>query len=278
MEYLQYSFSIADEQVAEILVVELAELGFESFDREKTLSNAYVQSHLVDDQITCSIEKLFERYQVDYLRTVIPDQHWNQKWEQNFEPVVVEDICWVGASFHQKAVQYPFQIVIDPQMAFGTAHHPTTYLVISEMLKIDLKGKLVGDLGCGTGILAVLASLKGASNVIAVDIADESVQSAQRNAEINKIQNMQVGKGSIDQMGNKPFDVLFANINRNTIIELLPAIKSNMAQDGIIFFSGFFNTDTALIIEKSSQLAIQHLATKCKGDWALLAMKNNLTL
>ena len=274
MDYYQVSFSTALNHIAEIMVVELAELGFESFDEVAELSNAYIGAPAWNEQIQLKVNQLFDAHQLTYQLSKIADQRWNQKWEENFQPVLIGANCWVGAPFHQQPTGITYPLVIDPQMAFGTAHHPTTFLMLTEILSLDLEGKDVADLGCGTGILAILAAKKNALTVMASDIAIESVQNTQLNLQHNQVKNVQVFEGSASAFAGNYFDYYFANINRNTILMLLPEIITQLKPNGHLYLSGFFFTDVEKITEQALALGLSVVKAERKEDWALLVLNN----
>ena len=193
MNYIEYTFTITPIGIAsEILVAELAEVGFESFVDTETGLQAYIQEPLWNANILSDIQILHsEEFQISYSYQTIEQVNWNEEWEKHFEPITVDDKCTVRATFHPEA-HTPYEIVIDPKMSFGTGHHETTYMMLQFLLKEELKGKKVLDMGCGTSVLAIMAAKRGASEVLAIDVDEWCVENSIENVERNGCKHIKV--------------------------------------------------------------------------------------
>ena len=200
------------------------------------------------------------------------DKNWNEEWEKNFfQPIVIGDRCCIHSTFHKDTPKTEYEILINPQMAFGTGHHETTSSIISEMLEADLKGKSVLDMGCGTSILAILASMRGANPVTAIDIDDWCVNNSKDNIALNHIHNITVELGDANLLkGRKPFDVIIANINRNILLADLPSFVSVMHAGSQMILSGFYVEDMPLLVQKAKSLGLNYLNHTEKENWATL--------
>ena len=198
------------------------------------------------------------------------DKNWNEEWEKNFfQPIVIGDRCCIHSTFHKDTPKTEYEILINPQMAFGTGHHETTSSIISEMLEADLKGKSVLDMGCGTSILAILASMRGANPVTAIDIDDWCVNNSKDNIALNHIHNITVELGDANLLkGRKAFDVIIANINRNILLADLPHYAACMHPGSEIFMSGFYIQDIPFIREKAESLGMEFVHHREKNNWA----------
>ena len=226
MNYYELSFTytspIEKEIINDVLAAELGEIGFESFtESEKGLlgyiSEALYDKKTLDDKLA---DFPLENTRIDYTSKWVESKDWNEEWEKNyFKPIRIGNECIIRASFHEAEPGYTYNIIIDPKMAFGTGNHETTYLMISEMLKLDLEGKELLDMGCGTAVLAILARLKGAKRVAAIDIDEWAYNNALENIRLNHTEDIQVALGGAEKIKEFGlFDIVFANINRNILL------------------------------------------------------------
>lgn len=274
MNYIEIDFSLEPLLPArEVLVAELAELGFESFDEAETGVKAYIQEDqwnesLLENLMTADIEGL----QWSWSKHVIEATNWNAEWEKNFEPIVVDDKCLIRAPFHNVNEQYDYVITIEPKMSFGTGHHNTTYLMVSEMLGIDFKNKVVLDMGSGTGVLAILAEQLGAQDVDAIDIDEWAFENAKENMNRNLVSHIQCFQGGAELLSGKKYDVILANINRNILLADMVSYANALITDGVILFSGFYSQDIPLLIEEGRKHGLQEKGNRSKGEWCLLHM------
>ena len=242
MEYFEIRIHPASEEKQEILTSLLAEVNFESFVETEDELLAYIQAH---NYVREKVEQLCDQFEVKFTEKQIPDQNWNAEWEKNFEPVLIAEKCYIRAPFHAPRPDYPFEIIIEPKMSFGTAHHETTALMIEVMMQMDFMGKKVLDMGCGTGILAILAYKMGATEVEAIDNDPWAYNNAMENMKKNHVTAMTVKMGDVDAAGSG-YDILLANINRNVLISHLPEY-SKCIKKGELLMSGFYEEDLAMI-------------------------------
>jgi ribosomal protein L11 methyltransferase len=271
-QYLEISFSIQPvEPFSEILIAELSDLEFESFVQENDGIKAYI---IVDKFDPDSFDQLAifknESVQIQHRQKVMPIENWNSKWEENFNPIVVNNQCTVRATFHQPS-STDYDIIIQPKMAFGTGHHETTYLMIQEILKIDFEGKTVLDMGCGTGILGILALMKSASMVKMIDIDDWAVENTKENLVLNEgiiIDQTFVEMGDVANLNNsEKFDVIFANINRNVLIDQMSSYYKHLETGGELLLSGILAEDAIIIQNHCEKLKLKLKSKSSKNNW-----------
>ena len=271
MEYTKVScFLEPDSEInREILTAQMGELGFDSFSETSEAVEAFIPTSvfsetLLQDETLNNLSLFKVRFQTE----VIPDQNWNEVWEKNyFKPLLVEDRCLIRAPFHTNAPKAEYEIVIDPRMAFGTGNHETTYLMISAILKQDLQGKQVLDMGCGTGILGILASMRGAEAVTAIDIDEWAYNNTIENAEINQISNIDAAIGDASLLGKYKFDVIYANIHRNVLLQDLPVYASVMCKEAEIIMSGFYLEDLPAISAKAEEVGLKPAGYQERNNW-----------
>lgn len=271
MQYAVVTFTSLDIEVwqKDLLISDLADFGFDTFEDQNKGFKAYIPSAQLDIQ---ALETLLlqqtEGYTIDYVWEEIPHQNWNELWESNFNPIVVGEQCYVRAKFHQPQPQYQYELVIQPKMAFGTGHHQTTSMMLSFILENNLKDKTVLDMGCGTGILAILCSKKGAKDMIAIDSDPVCIESVEENCLINNTPNVSGYIGSIEQAEDMRFDIILANINRNIILEQLPSYIRTLNDQGELYLSGFYDTeDFSDIEEQALTLGLSFLEKKTMDNW-----------
>jgi ribosomal protein L11 methyltransferase len=271
MNYTQISFKLNPDHTEnrEILVAMLADLVFESFDESEGLVMGYIPGELVDLEGINAITSLLP-FSVTTETQMIPDKNWNEVWEKNyFKPLLIGNRCLVRAPFHTEFETAEFELVIEPKMAFGTGNHETTTLVAEQILNMDLKGKTVLDMGCGTGILGMLASLKGAKHITAIDIDSWSFESTVENARLNNILNLEAKLGDASLLGAESFEVIFANIHKNVIINDLPVYESVLQSGGNLYLSGFYTHDMPDIKAKAESLGLTVNGFQEKNNWVV---------
>ena len=278
MKYFEVTFSVSpcNETATDILSALIAETGFESFVECEGGMQAYVQQSLFDEEALKSIIADFPvpDTEIKYNITEPEDKDWNEEWEKNFfQPIVIDNRCVIHSTFHKDYPKAEYDIVINPQMAFGTGHHETTSSILGELLDADLKGKSVLDMGCGTSILAILASMRGADPVIAIDIDDWCVNNSRDNIALNNINNITVELGDASLLeGRKPFDVIIANINRNILLNDMAAYTACMHKGSEIYMSGFYVQDIDAIRSKGESLGLKFVHYREKNNWAAVKL------
>jgi len=272
MDYIELACEVQPRQPAsEILIAELADLGFESFVETDNGFLAYipapefnenrVKETIANSQLTSELKKLHWNF--------IKDQNWNEQWEKSYDPIIIDN-CIVRAPFHKPEKKFQFDIVIEPKMSFGTGHHATTSLMIEAMLDLNFEDTNVLDMGCGTSVLAILASMKGAKSVLAVDIEEWAYQNSLENAKQNKCDNITVLMGDSSVLEAKKFNVILANINRNVLLKDIPVYVNSLLKSGKLLLSGFFETDIPLLKQKAEAEGLVFNKQKLKNEWAML--------
>lgn len=271
MKYTAVNFTSTDIQdwQKDLLIAELGDIGFDTFEDNEGGFAAYIPSSNLDIQ---SLETLLlghvSGYQLDYVVNEVEDQNWNRLWESNFNPILVDDLCYVRATFHESRPDYKFEIIIDPKMSFGTGHHQTTSMMISFILANDFVDKRVLDMGCGTGILAILASKKGAITLLAVDYDPICVESVEENKALNGIHNIESCLGSKEVIEGEEFDTILANINRNILLDQIDIYKSVLRPQGELYLSGFYDgEDFDILKNKCETVGLFFHEKKMLDNW-----------
>ena len=275
MDYLEFNFIFSDnaEVAADVLAAELAPIGFESFTQNDEALQAYIRESDFSEMELMGVLGNFPLPDIDisFSRTLIKGEDWNSEWEKNyFRPIVIDDRCVIRSSFHSIDTAAAYEIVVDPKMAFGTGHHETTYLMIEELLSLPLENKSVLDMGCGTAVLAILASMRGAAAVTGIDIDEWACANAAENLELNNIANVSVFKGDAELLRETSFDVIVANINRNILLADMEAYNKVLNVGGSLFVSGFYMDDVPLLTQKAASLGLMFEYYKERNNWALL--------
>ena len=278
MTYIEVCFNIKvldsakinSDMVCEILIAELGVLNFESFVINNDMLKAYVQEDTFEEQALKDLYILHNpNFEISIKLNCIEQQNWNAEWEKSFEPIEVDGKCVVRAPFHNEK-EVEFDIVITPKMSFGTGHHETTHQMISHILNFEMNSKSVLDMGCGTGILAILAAMKGANSITAIDINEWAYLNAIENTSENKCGHIVVKHGGAELVGNDSFDFIFANINLNILLNDMSAYANVMHSGSKIIFSGFYTSDIPLINEKAESLGMYSISKTEKNRWAAL--------
>lgn len=267
MTYAEVRFRVKPkEEGFQILIAQLSELPFDSFVEEANHLKAYIKIvDLSEAQIkSCQIFSNSD-FEVDYSIHDIEDVNWNQEWEDNFKSVKIAENCVIRAPFHEP-LHAEHELVIEPKMSFGTGHHETTHLVLNAILEEDLKGKTVLDMGCGTGVLSILAEKRGAKSILAIDIDEWCFINTLENRERNDCHKIEVKQGSSEQIEGQ-FDVLLANINRNILMENLHLYVKHLNSGASIFLSGFYEKDLKFIDEKCKAIGLEYVKHQLKNDW-----------
>ena len=268
MTYLEFDFKVKPVELgSEILIAQLGEVGFESFVEHEKGFLAYIPKEEFKEPVFKEIQ-LFNNqvFEVSWSSKTIEQQNWNSQWEKNFHPIKVDDKCMVRAPFHAKE-EVDFDIVIEPKMSFGTGHHETTHMMLQHILDNDFKGKAVLDMGCGTGILAILAEMKGAKPIEAIDIDNWCYLNSIENVERNNCSNIKVFEGDSRLLTNKKFDVIIANINRNILLDDISTYSLCLNTNGLLFLSGFYKSDLNIISSKCDEHSLQFKNNLEKNNW-----------
>ncbi|MDQ3102048.1 MAG: 50S ribosomal protein L11 methyltransferase [Bacteroidota bacterium] len=255
----------------DILMVELAEIGYDTFEESTGGLNAYIDSEKFDGAGLAKLLTLRDPHvTVNWTSLEIADRNWNAEWEGSFQPVEVDNDVRIRADFHEPVPGFTHELVITPQMAFGTGHHATTRMMVRAMLKLDLKNKTVCDLGCGTGVLAILAERMGASEVIGIDIDMQAVTNASDNVKRNDCVRISVEKGDTGSLSGRSFDVILANIERNTLHAAMPLMFDALRPNGVLLLSGFVSADQEMLAQRALETGFMLEERMNEGDWTLL--------
>lgn len=271
MNYKELTFTVsaAENYYRDLLINGLSAIGFDTFEETENGFKAYIPiSDFNQEILDQSLAEYREMFSFKYEEKLIPYQNWNEVWESNFEPLEISDQCYVRATFHQPRPEFRYEIVIDPKMAFGTGHHQTTAMMMQWMLEEEFRGKTVLDMGCGTGILAILASKLGASEIVAIDYDPICCESTLENSRLNKIENIDAFCGSKEVIPGRLFDIILANINRNILLDQLERYAEALSGNGILYLSGFYKgEDLEMIKEKANTLNLKFEGFKEDKNW-----------
>jgi ribosomal protein L11 methyltransferase len=280
--YTEVTFLIAPvDPWRDLLMVELADIGFDSFeegftDRSGTRGElrAYVPSARFEPS---SIDQLLAvrdpHVSVSWTSMEIADRNWNAEWESSFQPVEVGKDVRIRADFHPSVPGFTHELVITPRMAFGTGHHATTRMMVLGMLPLDLKDKAVCDLGCGTGVLAILAERMGAATCRAIDIDQGAVDNALENVARNDCHVTTVEKGEASALKGHTYDLILANIERNVLLDAMPVMAAALRPGGVLFLSGFVVTDRHMMAQRAKEHGLELAERLNEGDWAMLGCR-----
>jgi ribosomal protein L11 methyltransferase len=277
MQFLEFKFTCL-EGFREILIAELAEIGFDSFLETAEGFDAYITEMAFDRD---AYQKVINQYasdaQVHVSEGKLPKINWNEEWEKHYDPILIEGEIYVRASFHSPQPNVKHEIVINPKMSFGTGHHATTFLMLSLLLDVVHHGKRVLDIGSGTGILAIMAHKLGAAQIEAFDIDDWCVENGNENFDLNGIHDLKMGLGSVREINPQgTFDVVLANINKNVLLDEMEAYATLVKQGGKILLSGFYEQDVNDIQSSAEKVGFKKLTLKTKDRWAaLVLLKSN---
>lgn len=269
--YIEYSFKVSPKEPAtEILIAQLGMVGFESFVENEEGVVAYIQKK---DWVETILEDVFilnsDDFKIEYVFNEIVQTNWNAEWEKNFNPIQVDDRVSVRAPFHENP-NLEYDIVIEPKMSFGTGHHETTHMMIQHLLDLELSNKKVLDMGCGTGILAIFAEMKGANPIDAIDIDNWCYENSIENAERNHCKNISVFEGDASLLEGRKYDVIIANINRNILLNDMQVYTNCLNDEGTLLLSGFYEEDIPTINEEVSKYGLTFRKKIERNNWVAL--------
>jgi ribosomal protein L11 methyltransferase len=268
-ETIQITIEVNDEKIREQLIAQLSANGFDAFEEKDFELLGFIEGTKFNSAV---LEEILFAYSLKYSQTVIADQNWNALWESNFDPVIVGDFCVIRAHFHQPFTGKKHEIVITPKMSFGTGHHATTYMMISEMSRLDFKDKKVADFGTGTGLLAILAEKLGSNYVWALDIDDWSIENASENIKKNSCKNIVLEKADHFNV-NGGFDIILANINKNVILSNVDSLSTSVTPSGNILLSGLLKEDENDIVVAFVEKGFEYVSTVERNKWICLLLR-----
>jgi ribosomal protein L11 methyltransferase len=271
MHFLEFIFTpLRSEEDKSILIAELLGLGFESFVDEEYSLRAYIPENIFKEGMIKDLSVIHDNPEVKFEVRPLEDKNWNQEWESNYQPVTIAGKCHVRAPFHPSFKNIAYEIIIKSEMSFGTAHHETTRLMATWLLELDITGKEVLDMGCGTGILAILANKMGARYVIGIDNDEWASHNAVDNFRINEVTDGDVYPGDAALIGRDRFDLILANINRNVLLQDMKAYCEGLRENGRLLLSGFYQKDMESIAVSASGSGLHLTGDRNLNDWAVM--------
>lgn len=272
--FIEVSIQTHSQEMIELLIAELAEVGFESFVENENCLQAYIAADIFDEGLLIDLQ---QAYDFSYEQQVIEKTNWNEEWEKNYQPVEVADKVRVRAIFHEPNPKFGYEILITPKMSFGTGHHETTSLMLETQLELLYEGKRVLDAGCGTGILAIMAFLLGAKEVEAFDNDEWAIENTKENIQLNKASNIRAFLGTIENVlyeGNM-YGIILANINKNVLLKDIPSYAQVLEAKGDLLLSGFYEADVVEIEAVAKLNSLSVVGKKTKNNWVALHLKKS---
>ncbi len=274
MDFIQVNFSIEpyEEYIADVLAAELGAMGFDTFvPLENGLEAFIAEATFNENELEQLLADFVFEATISYKATKIESKNWNEEWEKHyFEPIIIDNECVIHSSFHKNVPKTTYDIVIDPKMSFGTGHHETTSLVIGEILTMKVEGTKVLDMGCGTSVLAILASMRGAKELLAIDIDEWCTENSIENIALNNVTNVAVKQGSAELLSGLEFDIILANINRNILLADMERYAACLKSGGELYMSGFYSEDIPLIEAEANRNGLELVSSKLKNNWAVV--------
>jgi len=261
-----------EEYIADVLAAELGEIGFDTFVPTANGLQAFIAEKLFDEKTLNTIisDFVFET-SIEFKAIAIESKNWNEEWEKHyFEPIIIDNECVIHSSFHKNVPKASYDIVIDPKMAFGTGHHETTSLVIGELLSMSVESKKVLDMGCGTSVLAILAAMRGAKELVAIDIDSWCTENSIENIAMNNVAGIEVKQGGAELLEGMHFDIILANINRNILLADMEKYANCLTAGGELYMSGFYSEDIPLIEAEANRNGLELQKSKLKNNWAVV--------
>ncbi|MFW5830684.1 MAG: 50S ribosomal protein L11 methyltransferase [Prolixibacteraceae bacterium] len=277
MRYLKIDIHLNPhkEWFRDVLTAQLAEIGFESFmESEKGVEAFIPVNEFNEPALKALISDQPANIKITWTKEIIEDKNWNEEWEKNyFQPLLIGDECVIRAPFHKEFPKEKYEVIIEPNMAFGTGNHETTSMMVESILQEKLEGKSVLDMGCGTGILGILASMKGAEKITAIDISEWAVSGTKENAVLNKVTNISANLGDASLLGNESYDLILANIQRNVLIADMEKYAENLKKNGKIFLSGFYSEDLPDIKIVAEKRGLRYISHQTRKNWVVAIMQ-----
>ncbi len=267
--------SPCSETSTDLIAAFLADAGFESFVPDECGLSAYIPHKLFTPEVMDCLNDLPIDCRIKWHADFIEGKDWNREWEQNyFQPIVIGDKCVIHSTFHSDFPVCEYDIVIDPKMAFGTGHHATTHLMASRLLSADVCGKHIVDMGTGTGILSLLAAMRGAESVVGIEIDEAAYVNALENRSLNHTDNLTLIHGDAGALADLTdyADIFLANINRNVILNDFEAYSQSVKAGGKMFLSGFYEADVEMIVTRSKEYGFDFIDTTVRDKWACVAL------
>lgn len=276
MNYIEVSVTVEPKaEGSDVLIALLSDLGFESFVESDNGFLAYIQEEeYSEEEVELTLGDYEDIFKIEFSTKVIPQQNWNKEWESNFQPIEVDGKCYIRAPFHEKKADFLLDVIIEPKMSFGTGHHDTTQLMIKYLMLLNVKNESLLDMGCGTGVLAIVASMLGANPIEAVDVDGWSYENTVENLAKNNINNVLVHKGDAQILEEKIFHTILANINKNVLLADIPLFQKALKKGGNLVLSGFFETDIDELKAKAENLGLKYEGSKISNQWAALHFTN----
>jgi ribosomal protein L11 methyltransferase len=264
-----------DPEEGEILIALLMDIGFESFEEDDSFIKSYIPVNKIPSDIQSIMEVLQKaaKNELKFTSVIIEEKNWNEQWEKNFTPINVDNRVLIKAPFHHLP-DLEYTIIIEPKMSFGTGHHETTRLMLREMLQLDFTGKEVLDMGCGTGVLGIVAKMMGATYVLAVDVDQWAYQNANENFQSNEIeQPYDVYPGDANDLEGHTFHIILANINRNILLNDLPVYCNSMKMHATLVLSGILTSDKEALLEKAKECGLTFVSSFYENNWISLNLR-----
>ena len=276
MDYVEVDCTVTPAgDFTEILIAYLAAAGYSMFEEKENGVKAYIETSRFNQQELDAIPMMngHDEVAVTYSISAIARKNWNEEWEKNFKPVIIGKDVYVRAEYHLRDPSFRYELIVQPRMAFGTGHHATTSMMLEAMLEIEFKGKTVLDMGCGTGILAILADKMNAAAITAIDNDPNATENAVVNCTVNETRVISVFTGDASTPGDSKFDVILANINRNIILEDITLYDKNLLNGGLLLTSGYYLEDLDLIRAKAATLGIEFISHRTLDNWCQATFK-----
>jgi ribosomal protein L11 methyltransferase len=261
MNHKKITIALANTEMREILIAMLSEAGYEGFEENDNELLAYIGEELFEEE---QLQQMLSSFEVGYTTEIVEPRNWNEMWETDIQPVVVDGFCTIRTHFHTIEVATPYDIVITPKMSFGTGHHATTQLMMLGMKDIDFDNKSVLDFGTGTGVLAILAGMLGATDITAIDNDEWSVSNATENMIRNNRERIAVAKASLEDIPQREYHVILANINRHILLQYMSDMYERLFDGGTLLMSGLLTDDEQIVTEaaKAAGFEIEHVSVR----------------